>query len=423
MNEEENEKHEFNFFLDRQIQQKLFDADEEAIAKESQNINILSKKLKGSNGSISSSTPLIKINTGTHGVKQSIKELHNISLCGWISDPSKVYRKSENENSTKSRSSTVASHREFLSSRGDSKNRQGLSQDFVFRHYTDPRKYIEQYRRAHVCYDTATSSATKNEFLDKNRFYAYHQYSSLPVNITAQNNSPYQNGPVHHNGSPHQNHSQSYQTEQSPQYSESTKTQYSSSNPYTNKRDSQKQTLVANLRPNQQHIYKLEKSILQKQDSEKSITSGSDGPEGLERKRSGSAKDRINPTVNGVSVQVHKSMATKVNVPSSAGFSGSRLHRSAIPSGSPLDATPAATNQFHAHKLGQATSPGARTLDTLACVAGGGDKQVTIPPASPFMSLTSLSCRLYNRKLKQALHSQLLLPPIHRASTLARKIN
>ena len=327
MNEEENDKHEFNFFLDKQIQQRLFDADEEAFAKESQNVLNLSRKPKNNHGANSSSNnnPAIKINSGSNGLRSSFKDSQNVCLCGWISEPGKVYRKGDNEPAAKSKSnSLLASNRELLSSRGDSKYRSGLFQDFVFKHYTDTRKYIEQYRKVHACFDSSNSSATKSDFLDKNRFYAYNQYSALPVNITAQNSAAPSNGSGHQN-----NTQQTYQAEYFPQYSDTSKTQYNPINPYTNKRESHKQTLVANLRQN--HQYKTEKSRLQKQDSDKTILSHSDSPEGLERKRSGSAKERINSSVNGISVHAHNSMGAKVNVPSSSGFSGGRLHKSAIP--------------------------------------------------------------------------------------------
>ena len=84
------------------------------------------------------------------------------------------------------------------------------------------------------------------------------------------------------------------------------------------KRETQK--LSANLRPNQYHQYKLEKGYLQKSDSDAvshpSSVSLSEVPEGLERRRSGSAKGqgRVSPAVNGVPAHVHKSLATKVNM-------------------------------------------------------------------------------------------------------------
>ncbi|XP_005088848.2 uncharacterized protein LOC101851377 [Aplysia californica] len=358
---EENGKHEFNFFLDKQIQLKLLEADEDTIAKEALAIQAQSSKTKGiiiQNSSLgllpTSNASSAKPSQGVPN--KSFKELQNFQICGWSSNPTIVYRKHENEGTTKTRGSLTAASRDLLLSRDSRSRSSGYPQDFVFRHYADPRKYIEQYRREHVCYDTANSSATKSEFLDSRRFYAYNQYS--PLAVATQNTSFHQSNSLPSN-----------QQECLIQNTDHQKAQYTQSVSNANKRELQKQTIIANLRSNQQHQYKLANTNQQKMDSVQSIVSGSETSDGAERKRTGSAKERSTPTVNGISV--HKTVATKVNVPS-AGFGARANNKPSLPS-SPLDSN--IPNQFHGYKLGQAAGTQGRTLDTLACVASHNDKQ------------------------------------------------
>ncbi|XP_048772593.2 uncharacterized protein LOC125678294 isoform X4 [Ostrea edulis] len=122
MTPEENTEcsHEFNFFLDRQLQTKLLEQDEILHAEELYSqFNINSSELK-------------IVNSKVLGKNEEIQ--------GWVSEPKVVLRKPERE----SVKQPQPSWRDF-------RNKQVPIQDpFVFKHYGDIRAYIEQYRRDHT---------------------------------------------------------------------------------------------------------------------------------------------------------------------------------------------------------------------------------------------------------------------------------
>lgn len=109
--DERNESnHEFNFFLDRKIQNRLLDQDIE-IGNENDDPKVL---YKSSN-----------------------------SLAGWIPKTGVVLRKNEKEKESKKSKDDPPFWREPFPKPKEI--------DYEFRHYLDPRKYMEQYRIYHTC--------------------------------------------------------------------------------------------------------------------------------------------------------------------------------------------------------------------------------------------------------------------------------
>ncbi|XP_062575411.1 uncharacterized protein LOC134237320 isoform X3 [Saccostrea cucullata] len=122
MTSEENPEcsHEFNFFLDRQLQTKLIEQDEILHAEELYSqYNLTNTESK-------------VVNSKSIGKNEEIQ--------GWVSEPKVILRKPEKEGVKQ----PPPPWRDF-------RNKQVSIQDsFVFKHYGDIRAYIEQYRREHT---------------------------------------------------------------------------------------------------------------------------------------------------------------------------------------------------------------------------------------------------------------------------------
>ena len=303
MNEENDTgKHEFNFFLDRQIQQKLLEADQIIAAKET-----ALYKNQLTNGRVqvppNSSNSVVTLNssnvvgTSKSSSQKAVKDSSRANISGWCSGTGVVYRKTESD--VPSRARGQQGLRDALSRDSRFRPQTHNPQDFVFRHYSDPRKYIEQYRKEHSCYDTTTTSATRNEFLDTRRFYAYNQYS--PLAVGAQSNASGLNSSL-----PSSYQEPAASTPDQTFFNQ--KKQHQQQAPtlqYTNRREQTKQTISANLRPS--NLQKLSKSNTTHSDKAKTpdqlqeYISGHD--QNGQQKRSGSARGSASSGVNGVTLQ------------------------------------------------------------------------------------------------------------------------
>ena len=72
-------------------------------------------------------------------------------MCGWIPDPSIQYRRQPNDKISKGNGKSVKPDWSSLSRRTGRHDNQQQIIDYEFKHYTNLRKYIEQYRRFHTC--------------------------------------------------------------------------------------------------------------------------------------------------------------------------------------------------------------------------------------------------------------------------------
>ncbi|GFO45596.1 hypothetical protein PoB_007210100 [Plakobranchus ocellatus] len=367
MNEENDTgKHEFNFFLDKEIQQKLLEADEEIAAKEAalfknQVANSKVQLTPNPSSSLVHSNSSNAAGTFKSSLSKPVKDSLRANISGWCSGPGVIYRKSESDLPLRSRGQQ--SLRDALPRDSKFRPQTHNPQDFVFRHYADPRRYIEQYRKEHSCYDTTTTSATRGEFLDTRRFYAYNQYS--PLAVPTQNNAPPLNNPL---PSPYQDLPQS--TSEQTIYNQKKLLQQSQAPTlqYTNRREQTKQTISANLRPS--NLQKFSRSNTTNLESKaKTSEHLQESNVTLDHedhvKRVGSARGSASPGINGLSLQRNPT-------PSDLERLSARGQRT--PSkGIPADSN--SSNQFSGRKLGQVPSSHTRTLDALASQAPIGGKQ------------------------------------------------
>ncbi|RUS86883.1 hypothetical protein EGW08_005362 [Elysia chlorotica] len=359
MNEENDTgKHEFNFFLDKQIQEQLLEADELITAKET--ANFVSSK---GQVSLNNTAPLNTSNVSgasKNPPSKLVKDSSRANLSGWCSSPGIAYRKTESD--VPSRARTQQGTRDALSRDSRFRPQTHNPQDFVFRHYSDPRKYIEQYRKEHSCYDTTTTSATRSEFLDTRRFYAYNQFSPLAVGA--------QNGLSAFNGSlPSSYQEQATSTPEQAFFNQ--KKQYQQQCPtlqYTNRREQTKQTINASLRPS--NLHKFSKPNTTNSDKARTPDQMQDATTVQDQNsqliRTGSAKGCVSSGVNGVTLQ-RNSTSTDIERLSARGDQKTPTSGAALDSGG--------GNQFLSRKLGQVSSAQTRTLDALACNTPIGGRQ------------------------------------------------
>ncbi|GFR83222.1 hypothetical protein ElyMa_002384700 [Elysia marginata] len=366
MNEENDTgKHEFNFFLDKQIQEKLLEADELIAAKETALYNNQPTPSKAQVNSNSSNSAISFNSSNVLGTYKSsppkpVKDLLRGNISGWCSGPGVVFRKTESDVLPRTR--TQQGNRDAFSRDSRLRPQTHNPHDFVFRHYADPRKYIEQYRKEHACYDNTTTSATRSEFLDTRRFYAYNQYS--PLAVGAQNNAQvlnsslppsYQEPAVSIPEQTFFNQKKQQQQQQAPTLQ------------YTNRREQTKQTISANLRPS--NLYKLSKSNTTGLDKAKTPDQLQEIAAVQDRisqhDRSGSGRGNASSGVNGVTLQRTSTTADIERL--------SARSQKTPTLGVALDSN--GSGQFLGRKLGQVTSGQSRTLDALTSHAPIGGKQ------------------------------------------------
>ncbi|XP_034301479.2 uncharacterized protein [Magallana gigas] len=154
MTSEENTEcsHEFNFYLDRQLQNKLIEQAEILQADE------LYSQFNISN------TDSKNVNSKVLGKNEDIQ--------GWFGEPKIVLRKPEKESVKQSQPSWR-----------DYRNKQVPTQDpFVFKHYGDIRAYIEQYRRDH----TTGLGFKSHSALDRMQGDGLRRYGQSPSNVHIQ---------------------------------------------------------------------------------------------------------------------------------------------------------------------------------------------------------------------------------------------
>lgn len=154
MTSEENTEcsHEFNFYLDRQLQNKLIEQAETLQADE------LYSQFNISN------TDSKNVNSKVLGKNEDIQ--------GWFGEPKIVLRKPEKESVKQSQPSWR-----------DYRNKQVPTQDpFVFKHYGDIRAYIEQYRRDH----TTGLGFKSHSALDRMQGDGVRRYGQSPSNVHIQ---------------------------------------------------------------------------------------------------------------------------------------------------------------------------------------------------------------------------------------------
>ena len=173
--------HEFNFFLDRQLQNKLIDLDEELFVE--------SYHPNGNNA------------LTTNNSKNNARRAEEIT--SWNHDHSKTnFRKPEKEFSSK--------QKDFIQPWRDY-NKQKLQQsdNFVFKHYADIRHYIEQYREEFsncLAYRSPVSNDIPSGDVRRHLNNSHHSAPTPTATSITQQNSQTQN----YNHTAHNYHTGSY---------------------------------------------------------------------------------------------------------------------------------------------------------------------------------------------------------------------
>ncbi|CAL1534382.1 unnamed protein product [Lymnaea stagnalis] len=348
------DKHECSAYLDKEIIKKLLEVDD--ITEKEHSLHLASSNFKEpskfhSSGLVPNSFPVQgknfntnSSNSSTHWCSSSASPTgaQNL-LCGWFVDPKVVCRGSESGSAAKGKSNSF--NHNVLLSRDSGKSHKKS----VFRHYSDPRAYIEQYRQENKC-----NSVTKFEPSESQSSSFYEPpllrrsaYQQISAPSTLQHNSVDSNS----------NRTNQLQRDQAV------------------KKEYQKKTISANFL-NNLHLYKLshnfekqlESSPEQKSNAvEKSII--------RDNERAGNPENTVvsTPSLNSISVQkIHVSKLNLSSPSSSSEMSSLNLSRTQSPS-APTGSI--VTNQFLSRKIGSPTSQ-PRGLDPLVWTSGKSEKQI-----------------------------------------------
>lgn len=135
-NEPKNESsHESNVYFDRQLQNKLLQFDEDSDTESYES------KLSKSWSNLKS------------GAKSSKSDTRIEDITGWFPSAKFVGRRNDlPKNETKPANNFIHPWKDYRSKKEES---------FVFKHYTEFRKYMEQYRNQHACHINRFSSGNQ----------------------------------------------------------------------------------------------------------------------------------------------------------------------------------------------------------------------------------------------------------------------
>ena len=141
-------KHEFNFFIDRQLQNKLLQADDDLLAEKD-----------------NSDKTIIRNNIKSGKVTKTDTKVDRFGdFTGWFPDQKLACRKLDGaKTEQKPREST------FIHPWRDYKRNR--EEGYTFKHYSDIRKYIEQYRKEHSGHNQTNRFSSGGP--DRERRYAY----------------------------------------------------------------------------------------------------------------------------------------------------------------------------------------------------------------------------------------------------------
>lgn len=345
------DKHECSAYLDKEIITKLLEVDD--ITEKEHSLHLASSNFKESPTKFHSSSLVpISLQGKNCNTNSSNSSTHKCSsntcpnstqdlICGWFVDPKVVCRGTESDLLPKAKSNSC--NHNILLSRDSGKSHK----KFVFRHYSDTRAYIEQYRQENNC-----NSVTKFE-PPESQTSSFYEPPVLRSSGYQQISSP---STLQHN-SLDQNRTQQLKQDQAL------------------KKDYQKKIIYSNA-INNLHLYKLshnftkpsESSLEQKSNPiEKSIIQ--------DNERAGNPEKKIvsAPSLNSLSVQKIRVSKLNLSSPSSVSeISSLNLSRTQSPSG-PVGSV--VTNQFFSRKIGSPTGQ-PRGLDPLVWNSGRSEKQV-----------------------------------------------
>ncbi|XP_050396243.1 uncharacterized protein LOC126814863 [Patella vulgata] len=159
-------KHKHDVYLERQIQESLLIADDEFSRKDF--LDVIKKT---------------KQNPTKKKGRKKAEDDEFCELSGWVPDKNVSYRKREKC----AEDSGNSSSREFISWR-DSRSCSLARHHYIFRHYKDTKRYIEQYRKDCTC-SKNTGIPSSKEYFDLKRYKEYEKYSMVPNTKTISQKS------------------------------------------------------------------------------------------------------------------------------------------------------------------------------------------------------------------------------------------
>ncbi|KAJ8300517.1 hypothetical protein KUTeg_022036, partial [Tegillarca granosa] len=330
LEEKPESSHEYNYFLDRQLQNKLLSIDDE------------------------STEPNVKFSISTE-TKPSKPTSKVDEITGWT--PSKIaLRKPEKENKVKE------SQTPWINPSKSTK--QQIQDNFLFRHYADYREYIEQYRQEHSC--IAAMMSPTNRELNEMRKIAIQ--NTAPSQIQVRQNQTMCAQCNNNNSTNNNNVSASVQNllTAALQYTNRKDGVYALSNTINNMVTSNSSSQrphqcskhsYINDPSSQSYKYKMSPDVLRRPESQHSVEVEREKTEILKPTRITSAK--LQPRSAG-------KLPTKVTVPQTGTNSGHLKHQ-------PLQTVTIQGGKENSQTCLYNGGGSTRTLDTLACVAT--DKQ------------------------------------------------
>ena len=147
--EKQEAKHEFNFFIDRQLQNKLLQADDDLLTENDNSDKAINRN-----------------NVKSGRVTKSENKSDKFGdFTGWFPDQKFSCRKLDGANKTEQKpkeSTFIHPWRDY---------KRNKEEGYTFKHYSDIRKYIEQYRKEHTCHNQTSRFSSGGP--DRERRYAY----------------------------------------------------------------------------------------------------------------------------------------------------------------------------------------------------------------------------------------------------------
>ncbi|XP_055895940.1 uncharacterized protein LOC106080062 isoform X2 [Biomphalaria glabrata] len=363
-----NIKHEFNATNDQEIQAKLLEADDN-LTKENI-INMAASYLKPK---LCEALNLYGALAATNNLGQRKPNSHKThandgsNICGWFVNPKVTFRKTESAPAGRLKGNSRACDKDYLpEAYKHSQN------DFVFHHYSDSKRYIEQYRRENSC--VSNGSAVKNKLLEQ-RSCSESDTLIAPTNspLCAQQFSSLQSVQLFDNYFQNREHTTLLE-------------QRSSQPHFITKRDNQRQIISANLFKNLQKHFKFPSHLSQVETPVLLSSGEKDSIRDKLKMCSSELDDSLVPAINIVSL--NKNIDTKVSLQTLPTTSEISLHNLKTKSASlrcPKDTF--VTYQFLGHKIG---SQSANQLRTIESGVAGNEKQSSLARDDSTDSLKSV---------------------------------
>ncbi|KAH9495536.1 hypothetical protein Btru_013523 [Bulinus truncatus] len=342
-------KHNFSVLMDKQIQTKLFEADDDLTRENI--ISMASSYLKPKMGEAVNLCGVFTSANLYQGKLNAQKIQGNGgNICGWLVNPRVTFRKTESVPPPKSKWINRNYDKDILHC-----THKQLQNEYVFHHYSDSKRYIEQYRRENTSC-SFIGSAGRYKHLEQRSFYdteavVPHDTPPLIVQQMASLHS------LQLTDNLAQNKEQAYLLEQ-----------LSPSSHISSKRENQRNIISAKLYSNLQKHFELSQNLMTLETSMLQSCIEKDSLKDKLKICSPEINTSSTPPINIVSLQ--KNIDGRANLqclPNSSGVSVHCLKPKSANTRCPKDTI--VTYQFIGHKIGSQSANQLRPLEP--CVSGG----------------------------------------------------